>query len=227
MDDVDDPGLVEEQLRYYRARAPEYDEWWERRGRYAFSEETERVWWDDVEEVRAFLRARLKGTEALELACGTGIWTQFLAEQGFKITAVDASPEMLGRNAERLAGQPVEYIAADIFEWQPERRYDLVFFGFWLTHVPPSRVDAFLAKVASALRPGGGVAFIDNAAPSDNPSQGTRTISPGVERRTLNDGRQSRIVKVFRAAAEIAAAFAAHGVEIDVRTTRRFFIYGA
>src|SRR6266511_3494592 len=30
------------------------------------------------------------------------------------------------------------FIRADIFEWVPDRRYDVVFFGFWLSHVPPS-----------------------------------------------------------------------------------------
>jgi hypothetical protein len=45
----------------------------------------------------------------------------------------------------------VTYIAADIFDWQPQHRYDAVFFGFWLSHVPPVTFDEFWAPWSSEL----------------------------------------------------------------------------
>ena len=47
------------------------------------------------------------------------------------------------------------HVNANIFDWRPERRYDAVFFGFWLSHVPPATFHEFWALVRSSLRAGG------------------------------------------------------------------------
>ncbi|CAM5739244.1 hypothetical protein SALBM311S_02895 [Streptomyces alboniger] len=46
--------------------------------------------------------------------------------------------------------------------WQPPRRYDTVFFAFWLSHVPPPRLPDFWNTVSAALAPGSKVIFIDD-----------------------------------------------------------------
>jgi SAM-dependent methyltransferase len=76
----------------------------------------------------------------LELACGTGHWTPLLAARARSVTAIDAAPEMLVVARQRVTGLPVELVVADVFGWRPPRRYDTVFFGFWLAHVPPARL---------------------------------------------------------------------------------------
>jgi demethylmenaquinone methyltransferase/2-methoxy-6-polyprenyl-1,4-benzoquinol methylase len=63
---------------------------------------------------------------------------------GREITAVDAAPEMLEINAWKVANTRVCYQCADLFTWEPDRQYDLVFCAFWLSHVPPNALDAFL-----------------------------------------------------------------------------------
>jgi len=87
----------------------------------------------------------------MELACGTGIWTEQLLRHAAEITTVDASPEMLGIASRRVESDRVRFVLADIFNWEPDRRYDVVFFGFWLSHVPLERFDAFWAPVAQCL----------------------------------------------------------------------------
>ena len=72
--------------------------------------------------------------EVLELACGTGVWTAQLARYATELTALDASSEMLAV-AKRRVGEQVRFVHADVFDWAPERRYDVVFFGFWLSHL--------------------------------------------------------------------------------------------
>src|SRR5262245_25176768 len=79
----------------------------------------------------------------LELACGSGVFTERLARHADTVTAVDASGAMLARNRSEVARPNVRYVQADLFDWRPDRTYDLVFFGFWLSHVPPARFDAF------------------------------------------------------------------------------------
>ena len=69
------------------------------------------------------------------------------------MTAVDASPEVIAINRERVRRDNVEYVVADLFEWTPPSTYDLVFMSFWLSHVPLARFDRFWTK--SAARDGG------------------------------------------------------------------------
>lgn len=85
------------------------------------------------------------------------------------LTVVDASPEMLAMNRQRVRDPRVRYVTADLFEWQPDRVYDVVFFGFWLSHVPPDRFAPFWLLVNRCLAPGGRAIFVDNLYPSTMP----------------------------------------------------------
>jgi len=94
----------------------------------------------------------------LELACGPGTWTRQLLRRASGVTAVDASREMLAIAASRVpGGAPVRFVRADLFAWEPGRRYDVVVMGFWLSHVPAGRSGSFWALVAAALAPHGRV----------------------------------------------------------------------
>lgn len=84
----------------------------------------------------------------LELACGTGMWTQMLAARAAELTAIDSSPEAI-EIARRSCPASVRFSCADILHWAPDRRYQLVFFGFWLSHVPSSRLGSSSACSAS------------------------------------------------------------------------------
>ena len=78
MDEAQLDRLLAEQRLYYRERAPEYDDWWFRRGRYAVDAEAEARWFADVRELEAALEAFRPRGDVLELAAGTGIWTRHL-----------------------------------------------------------------------------------------------------------------------------------------------------
>ncbi|MDX1388339.1 MAG: class I SAM-dependent methyltransferase, partial [Acidobacteriota bacterium] len=93
-----DDRLLRQQIDYYRARAAEYDEWFLRRGRYDHGPELNRTWFDEVDEVRAWLDGIEIGGAVLEIACGTGNWTERLAPRATRLTALDASPEMIAIN---------------------------------------------------------------------------------------------------------------------------------
>ncbi|HEX6751512.1 MAG TPA: class I SAM-dependent methyltransferase, partial [Longimicrobium sp.] len=87
--------LIEQQKEYYRARAGEYDEWFERTGRYDRGPDHRARWFAEVEEVRAALERFRPAGRVLELACGTGWWTEQLLRWADEVTAVDASDEVL------------------------------------------------------------------------------------------------------------------------------------
>ena len=77
---MEDQLILDEQKAYYRARANEYDEWFLRQGRYDRGPEHRKQWLGEAAEIEAQLRSAIRGGDVLELACGTGLWTQRLAE---------------------------------------------------------------------------------------------------------------------------------------------------
>ena len=91
--------VLQQHVDYYRARAGEYDEWFLRQGRYDRGPELNARWFSEVETVVAALDTVDPRGDVLELACGTGLWTQRLAPYANQLTAVDAAPEVLATNA--------------------------------------------------------------------------------------------------------------------------------
>src|SRR5262245_17183169 len=181
--------ILDEQKAYYRARAAEYDEWFFRQGRYDHGEAHRRQWFGEVAEVESALAAARPAGEILELACGTGIWSRHLERTATRLTAVDASAEVIAINRARLRSSKVDYVQADLFHWTPTIRYDFVFFGFWLSHVPADQFDVFWNLVRSALRPAGTVFFVDNLAAPEGTSRDQAIDTGGTVERRLNDGR--------------------------------------
>ncbi|MGN6168280.1 MAG: class I SAM-dependent methyltransferase [Solirubrobacteraceae bacterium] len=222
--------LLTAQRGYYRARAPEYDAWWHRLGRYDRGPDVNARWFAEAADLEQALdRFRPQG-DILELACGTGLWTSILASHARHLTAVDAAPEMIGQNKSRLRNAAVDYVEADLFEWQPQpRAYDLCFFAFWLSHVPDSRFEAFWRMVSSALRPSGRVFFIDSDR-SDLSTASDHRLPSGDEEtmvRRLDDGREFCIVKRFYAPSWLQSRLAELGWRVRIKRTGEFFIYGA
>ncbi len=226
MDDID--PLLRQQVDYYRARAPEYDDWFFRRGRYDRGPKANADWHAEVALVRGALEHFRPEGDVLELACGTGLWTRQLVATAGRITAVDAAPEMLALNRERLQSPAVRYVQADLFAWRPEQRFDAVFFGFWLSHVPAERFEPFWNTVAESLKPDGRMFFVDSKYEHTSTARDHRLGDPGegFTRRKLNDGREYRIVKVFYKGDDLQNQLQALGWAATVRETPNYFLYG-
>jgi len=220
-------AILDEQMAYYRARAHEYDEWFLRQGRYDRGPEHRDQWLGEAAQIEVQLRAAVRGAEVLELACGTGLWTQRLAEDNLRVMAVDASSETIAINRKRVGSANVEYQVADIFSWVPPTAFHVVFFSFWLSHVPPARFEEFWALVRAALKPGGQAFFIDSLPePTSTAKDHGPLDESGVSRRKLNDGREFNIVKVFYQPSVLERRLADLGWSGWVRSTNKFFLYG-
>lgn len=225
-------GLLGEQLAYYRARAPEYDDWWLRRGRYDAGPEHTARWKAEIAELRATLELEGVSGRVLELAGGTGSWTSMLARRAGELTVVDAAPEALRRNRRKLAALPtacpVRLVEADLFSWRPDQRYDLVFFAFWLSHVPESHFDAFWALVADALAPGGRFFLVDSRFdPTVADLGGSTQPARGTSERQLADGRRFRIVKVFHEPDDLALRLTRLGFSVRTGVTGPSFLWAS
>jgi demethylmenaquinone methyltransferase/2-methoxy-6-polyprenyl-1,4-benzoquinol methylase len=223
--------LLNEQVQYYQARAAEYDDWFFRRGRFDRGEEATRQWFAEVDEVRRVLDGiPLDGADVLELAPGSGLWTERLCRRANSVVAVDASLEMVEINRQRLGADAssVTYVIDDVFTYAPARSFDAVVFAFWISHVPSQRLQAFARMVAAACRPGGSVFFVDNLREPTSTASDHQLPDPGdsLARRHLADGREFTIVKNFWSADHLEAVFAEAGVSLQVRQTATYLQYG-
>lgn len=205
--------ILTDQIDYYRRRAAEYDA----------------TAYGDVDAARvriARLVAQLRPAgRVLEIACGTGLWTEALAGTADTLTAIDAAPEALEIARQRVRVPNATFEVADVFDWHPDGRFDVIFFSAWLSHVPASRFDEFWASLENLLADDGRVLFIDEHIDE----KAKESYLPGrdeiVERR-LTDGRTFKIVKNFVDPAELEPRLHALRWDATVRRDGRDWIYG-
>jgi SAM-dependent methyltransferase len=224
---VADDELLAGQRAYYRARAPEYDEWWQRRGRYDRGPDLAEQWDRQVAQVAAALESFGATGDVLEMAGGTGWWTAHLARTAGHLTVIDSSPETLGLNRDRVGRSDVEYLVSDLFTWRPKRTYDVVFFSFWLSHVPRSRFSTFWSLVRSCLAPDGRVFLIDNRDDPTGEIYDPYVIrhGPDLDLRRLHDGSNYPVVEVFYEPQELQSLLGHQGWTARLDATR-WFIFG-
>ena len=134
--------------------------------------------------------------KVLEIACGTGLWTEALVRLGDEVTAIDAATEAVAIARDRVRSQNVTFDVADVFSWATAERFDVIFFSAWLSHLPIRRFEQFWQLLRRALANGGRVLFIDEHIDV----RAKEAYVPGqdeiVERR-LRNGQPFRIVKNF------------------------------
>ena len=204
-------GLLDEQAAYYHALGGSYLE--------------QGLDLPGGDELAGALEAFGPAGSVLELACGPGVWTGQLLRHATEVTAVDASPDMLAVAAARVGRDRVRFVRADLFDWVPDRRYDVVFFGFWLSHVPPERFDSFWSLVADSLAEGGRVFFADDAYRT--PDELVHGPSSSTICRRLEDGTSYQLVKVPWQAQELEERLGRTGWNIRVTATSGPFYWGA
>lgn len=127
-----DRDLLDEQIRYYRARAAEYDQ---------TSTPEDDPFAAAADRIRSALRGFEPRGRVLELAAGTGQWTGLLAEFADEMVATDASPEMLELNTAKVRNPSVHYRVADAFALPPTHGHDVVFYR--LSSCPTCRMACF------------------------------------------------------------------------------------
>jgi SAM-dependent methyltransferase len=223
--DGPDPGV--DMLAYYQARAPEYDDWYLRRGRYERGPIHDAAWNAELDLAGRWLDELPIAGEIVELAAGTGWWSPLLASKG-ELSMYDGAPAPLERARERLVAHRLRAHLHVRDAWaEPDRAVDAVFTGFWLSHVPRARLDDFLGVVRRWLRPGGTFAFIDSLPDPQSSAADHPAPADDASLRRLDDGREFTIVKVYYEPEALEAALRRAGfADARVTTTGRFFLTG-
>ena len=201
---------------YYAARAPYYD---------AVYLKPERR--NDIEFLAAHLPRRFAGRRVLEVACGTGYWTQFIAAQAASVVAADLLAEPLRFARQRPHTGNVRYLLADAYDLPAGLgAFDGAFAGLWFSHVPVNARAAFFAALHSRLDAGARVIFLDNSAVQCRELPIVERDEEGntFQYRTLRNGTQHRVLKNFPSETELMALVAPFARVSSFRQLEHFWM---
>jgi SAM-dependent methyltransferase len=182
--------------KYYAARAAEYDLVYQKPERQP-----------DLKKLEFLLKQEFSGLDVLEIACGTGYWTQFIAQTARKILATDYNPETIEIARNRAYRKCIpEFALADAYLLTGVRRdFSAGFCGFWWSHIPKDKRRDFLEVFHSHLIPGAKAIMIDNLFVEGSSTPVSKSDSQGntYQLRKLRDGSIHEILKNFPSKAEI------------------------
>jgi len=184
-----------ELIDYYRRRAAEYE---------AIYAKPERQ--TDLANLRQAIPAKLRGARVLEIACGTGYWTQLIAEVATEVVATDLAEEpMRIAQSKAYEKQPVFELADAYALPESLGRFDAALAVFWWSHVPRERIGEFLASLHGRLAHGARVVLMDNrfVEGSSTPISEIDAQGNTYQLRRLGDGSQVRVLKNFPTEAEL------------------------
>jgi demethylmenaquinone methyltransferase/2-methoxy-6-polyprenyl-1,4-benzoquinol methylase len=112
-------------------------------------------------------------------------------------------------NRSRHGDERLEYVVADLFDYRPVGRYDLIFAGYWLSHVPAGRFQPFWSMLRDALAPNGRVVMVDDGVrAADGTEQFADDPTGGGAHRQLADGREFTIIKMTYTPRDLEARLA-------------------
>jgi SAM-dependent methyltransferase len=202
---------------YYAQRAAEYERIYAKPERQA-----------DLRVLEARVRKMLAGRKVLELACGTGYWTQVVASSAVRVTSVDINEEVLQiARSKNYPENKIEFVCHDCYS-PPDfgRTHDALFAGFWWSHVPLEKLDGFLDAAVRSVAPGALMAFLDNRYVEGSSTPVSRRDAQGnsYQARRLDDGSAHEVLKNFPAEGELIQRASRHGWGANVDLLEHYWL---
>jgi len=149
------PRYDEALRKYYDDSALDYEKMYARR---------EPSWRRELEALAEAMTRAMADHRVLEVACGTGFWTEIVAEVARYVVAIDSSEKMLAIAKKRKTRcNNVEYFHGDAYALaEVSGVFDAGLANFWFSHVPKSRIDGFLNALHNRLEKPAVVFMSDN-----------------------------------------------------------------
>lgn len=176
-------------ITYYKDRAKEYENIYLKPERQ-----------DDLKNVTTLLQNIFADKAVFEMACGTGFWTEKIAQTATSVFATDINQTVIDIAAQKqYPKNNVTLGLADIFDHSPPIKYESLFGGFIWSHIKLQDLGTFLAIVNSLTVPGGTVVFIDNnfVEGSNHPIAHTDQDGNTFQTRKLEDRSTHHVLKNF------------------------------
>ena len=203
---------------YYAARAQEYERIYDKPERQA-----------DLTRLKRLIPAYFAGRDVLEIACGTGYWTQFIAPAARKVTGTDINPETLAiaRTKDFPAGRVSLEVADAHRLFDRYSGYTGAFAGFWWSHLTRAERRGFLDTLHRALAPGAVVVMLDNAyvEGSSTPIAYVDAAGNSFQRRKLDDGSQHDVLKNFPTESELRSDLGTRGAGAEYTQLDYYWLF--
>ncbi len=202
---------------YYATRAPEYDNIYLKPERQ-----------HDLRAIESWLPPIFSNATVLEVACGTGYWTQFIEPAAAHIVAIDASSETMDIAKRRVPEGKTKFLAGDAYNLSHNLgKFNAAFAGFWFSHVPKARRHEFLHGLNALLIRGAKVVLLDNLYVESSSSPITETDADGntYQARKLKDGSTHRVLKNFPSEAELQSLLCGLGKLGTLPTWEHFWAF--
>ncbi len=210
MSSPDDDDISRMQ-HYYDLRAPKYEEM------YGFDNPRRRA---ELDAIEALVRKTFNNKAVLEIACGSGYWTELLSSVATSVTAVDTSKPMLEiASARNYPQDNVHFAICDAYNISAVAgEFNAALAGFWLSHVPKRRRKDFLSGLQEKLQPGSLVLFFDNNLVAGLGGELVQFDGSAdtFKKRSVGDGSEHVIVKNYFTVDELRKLLSAYGSVIDV-----------
>jgi demethylmenaquinone methyltransferase/2-methoxy-6-polyprenyl-1,4-benzoquinol methylase len=214
MADTADSGLLD----YYQRRAREYEAIYARPERQA-----------DLTTLRSLIGGRFEGARVLEVACGTGYWTEVIAGAAKTVLATDLADEPMNiAKTKRYPQRNVEFRVADAYALEEGLgRFEAAFAGFWWSHVPRQRAPEFLASLHARLKPGARVLLLDNIYVEgiSTPVAGIDAEGNTYQMRRLGDGSRVRVLKNFVTEGELRERIGPHASSCSYTALQYYWLF--
>jgi SAM-dependent methyltransferase len=178
-------------IQYYEERAEEYEKV------YSLPERQE-----EVRLLKTDLANLFASHEVLEVSCGTGYWTEVIAQSANAVVATDINDKVLNiaRRKAALRDRHVRLQRDNSFSLTSiQGKYTAGFAGFWWSHIPKRRLNEFLTVFHSKLLTDALVVLLDNNYVDGESSPIVREDDEGnsYQIRRLENGRTYEVIKNF------------------------------
>ncbi len=209
---MDDRDAHADMEQYYARRASEYE---------AIYAKPERQ--SDLAAMRRAVTGTFRGRRVIEIACGTGWWSQHIAGVAASLDAFDINEDTLAiARTKPISPGRARFAVGDAYAppaaRPPRPPYDAAFAGFWWSHVFRRDLPRFLEGLHRVLAPGAKVVFLDNQYVEGSSTPVSRVDENGDswQSRKLADGTSHDVLKNFPAPEELRAAVAPYARDVEV-----------
>jgi SAM-dependent methyltransferase len=206
------PGEATTETRlidYYARRAPEYERIYRRPERQ-----------QDLRKLEQLVAQAFCDHDVLEIACGTGYWTQFIAKQAKSILATDCSREVMNVARDKCYTPcTVSFVESDAYSLKNvEGTRSAGFSGFWWSHIAKAKLAIFISALHSKLDDHALVVLIDNRYVEGNSLPISRRDAERntYQMRRLADGSEHEVLKNFPTKAELTEQLAPYADDLEI-----------
>ncbi|WP_040496338.1 class I SAM-dependent methyltransferase [Fulvivirga imtechensis] len=202
---------------YYARRASEYEKIYEKPDRQA-----------DLKFLRRFLPVKFSNKKLLEVACGTGYWTQYIAETAQSIVAIDINKEVI-EIAQKKKYPPgkVGFEIVDIYNLAAfNGLFEAAFGGFIWSHIPVEKLSDFIDVVHERVLKNGLIIFVDNKYVEGSSTPVFKTDDAGntYQRRRLQDNTEHLVLKNFPKAEEISRLLSSRATDLEYIELENYWV---